>query len=891
MIDRHGKHWSELVHSKSSWKCKRSGHEPDELIVFDNLDGLRKHQVARHPEVDSSPSREEQGCSNCIPADDLVTGRSEIEVQLPRPSNICPLCCNDPSMGPQKKPKKGLSKESRGFKARNQTAVDRLPTSNVESDAVQNREKRVAFDESAGPEKDSEHTEAQSEGSGGNIMDQEKENKAMQIHIAMHLRSLAFLTLRFLPENLETSNNGDDGSSNATSIKATDATRSTIWTESLGDQEGQPITPTESVQDHATEEKFESLPGDATLPDIVEEVKIDWHDIGVHHHTPRLFKADTLGDMLRQNAHCYLTGQKFWPLSLVREILSEDRVSAELSQYFAEDDAAKYKSYILGFQNTDSYLRIFAILLLLGKGKDIEIFVRNEYSDDALPLPSWFSSKVGHSSSDNIELPRVFSHWKEEESEAFLEAQQGFIESLFEDPLTLSSPVDASHELQTAIFDALEQTEHSQSKQVGLGFLSRTQLRRLVNPRSVYREFMRINYSTAEDAHQIKLRSMSLALQVCNETVIIHRGKPKLKSFRKMFALLVLVEATSTISQLLEENVSDMDLPLSLQRSGATFELRRRDSSSQPSEEPLKCFSHHTWSPTKIKNFEAYQWCMLAPFFSQDEISDVKHYSLDARHILPYVDTADGDDNEYLGGSVPRSTTLTAGDTDNDLLFDLRISSRESLASRILASFQSSTFDTRTPDFLPADLIEQLVTREIIREELELEEAERRYNLDTARQVRLVDWILAEAKTVFAITVTCGRNAVDTLMTMNRFQRFNFNDARLPVDDPRTTKNLVAHSSLTPEYFDSRIWSKFALYDFYEKQWKFIAPIFGPSRYIYDLSSDAILPFFLAGDVPKMGAFSSVYQVKIHPAHLKHHNLRYVSYCNLSTIVQDSCYS
>ena len=221
------------------------------------------------------------------------------------------------------------------------------------------------------------------------------------------------------------------------------------------------------------------------------------------------------------------------------------------------------------------------------------------------------------------------------------------ISKLQETSLTLGSletrhpPEPASiqfdrYKLQSDIFNALVPARNPEVFLLETGFLPKAQLDRLINEESVARELC--NYlSYIHTVEQIK----SYAKDVCSQSEAMHNGKLKLKSFRKIFALLVLTETSSSISMFLAEDVSDLDLPLAVYRKRGTIELGRRDPSGKPSIQPLRCFSHHIWSPTKRRNFEQYQWTMLAPFFSQGMYGDVRHYSLQDQHILPFIASPD----------------------------------------------------------------------------------------------------------------------------------------------------------------------------------------------------------------------------------------------------------
>ena len=211
---------------------------------------------------------------------------------------------------------------------------------------------------------------------------------------------------------------------------------------------------------------------------------------------------------------------------------------------------------------------------------------------------------------------------------------------------SISIPSD-KYKLQSEIFNALVPTRNPEVFLPETGFLPKAQLDRLINEESVARELF--NYlSYIHTVEQIK----SYAKDVCSQSEAMHNGKLKLKSFRKIFALLVLTETSSSISMFLAEDISDLDLPLAVDRKKGTIELGRRDPSGKPGIQPLRCFSHHIWSPTKRRNFEQYQWTMLSPFFSQGKCGDVKHYPLQDQHILPFVASPDAekDDVEHLGG-------------------------------------------------------------------------------------------------------------------------------------------------------------------------------------------------------------------------------------------------
>ncbi|UPX11341.1 uncharacterized protein EKO05_0001948 [Ascochyta rabiei] len=189
------------------------------------------------------------------------------------------------------------------------------------------------------------------------------------------------------------------------------------------------------------------------------------------------------------------------------------------------------------------------------------------------------------------------------------------------------------YELQGNILDAYQRTESEQS------FLPKRELTRLITPEAVCIELANVPGSNLT-TDQIE----SYAIEICAETTVQRKGKPKIKSFRKIFALLVIAEASSSIGQFIEDDVSDLDLPLIPIKALSIKGFHRKSSKN-----PLKCFKG--WSPTKLRLFHDNQWQMLATFFSYSSGGDVKHYALHERHILPFValEGKGEDDNDITG--------------------------------------------------------------------------------------------------------------------------------------------------------------------------------------------------------------------------------------------------
>jgi hypothetical protein len=197
-----------------------------------------------------------------------------------------------------------------------------------------------------------------------------------------------------------------------------------------------------------------------------------------------------------------------------------------------------------------------------------------------------------------------------------------------------------STSLQDRILDSLNET-YTSSK----GFVSWAKVESLINEESVAQELASDDASTGTISSTIR----DISRRVCRPIgphyeYHMHR-RPR--SFRNIFAILVMIGKPSTIRGFLEAGVNDADLPLVKHEHGQKrnfFELRRKGDKTQP----LECF--RGWKRLDIKNFEEWQWITLAPFFARGERKDVKHYQLPGQAPLPFTFDSRKHSEEVLGG-------------------------------------------------------------------------------------------------------------------------------------------------------------------------------------------------------------------------------------------------
>lgn len=94
---------------------------------------------------------------------------------------------------------------------------------------------------------------------------------------------------------------------------------------------------------------------------------------------------------------------------------------------------------------------------------------------------------------------------------------------------------------------------------------------------------------------------------------------------RKLFAILAYMKKGLEICSLLNDGVSDYDLPLTRKCDDKGEFTLERDSG-----EPIETFKK--WSKSNIEKFDRIQWWMIAPVFEVKE-----HYELDDSIILPFT--------------------------------------------------------------------------------------------------------------------------------------------------------------------------------------------------------------------------------------------------------------
>jgi hypothetical protein len=196
------------------------------------------------------------------------------------------------------------------------------------------------------------------------------------------------------------------------------------------------------------------------------------------------------------------------------------------------------------------------------------------------------------------------------------------------------------------------------------------------------------------------------------------------------------------------------------------------------------------------------------------------------------------------------------------------------LSDQIVNKYEISTFDTGEKQYLPVVYVEELLTLENIVKELDDKNVLGPGDLDLQadqEKKAIVDYILSQpARTVFAIVVVVGSGQLrgQTLRSLiASLMRTGLVDAKLPA----TENYFRTHHWISSKNRPARPWKPATVNDFLQKQWIFLAPVFSPTKFQFDLRPNYILPMVVKPSSRKRrGNFATVFEVEVHSAHLRH---------------------
>lgn len=158
---------------------------------------------------------------------------------------------------------------------------------------------------------------------------------------------------------------------------------------------------------------------------------------------------------------------------------------------------------------------------------------------------------------------------------------------------------------------------------------------------------------------------------------------------------------------------------------------------------------------------------------------------------------------------------------------------------------------------MPEGHLDQLITRDSITQALSDDHASGGGRTGPGEE-DLIKFILQSAKKLLAISLLSGLESSALRDAMELFKSNGFDDSsKLPIES--LDANRLPWSC--------PLWTPLRLKLFQATQWQFLVPVFRKSQIRQTLEAKRILPLSLVTRERKEGAFSDVWEVKIHEAH------------------------
>ena len=197
---------------------------------------------------------------------------------------------------------------------------------------------------------------------------------------------------------------------------------------------------------------------------------------------------------------------------------------------------------------------------------------------------------------------------------------------------------------------------------------------------------------------------------------------------------------------------------------------------------------------------------------------------------------------------------------DKDHLWD---SSDEelSLIDSLYDATVLSQFEKTPRQFIPQGALESIITRDAIHRAL--------YGGTDSADEALIDYIVKDARKLFAVTVLAGlEESEDLTLAMRLFRDHNFSDRNLPIESPSISEEGLSDLSAHPLARLGKPWSRAKIRTFSREQWILLVPVFLPDGVNHDLGVQ-IIPFIDKSDKAREGSSGSVRRYTVHPDHIQ----------------------
>jgi hypothetical protein len=176
---------------------------------------------------------------------------------------------------------------------------------------------------------------------------------------------------------------------------------------------------------------------------------------------------------------------------------------------------------------------------------------------------------------------------------------------------------------------------------------------------------------------------------------------------------------------------------------------------------------------------------------------------------------------------------LSSSEDEND--------SRPHLRPLIMDKSITSAFDKTPHKFVPEGIIEEITTEEMIKASLNVKGSSK-------EETEIIEFIKTRAKKTFAIVIWIKPDNI--MSVMKSLKKKGIDDRELPIKD------------------EKRLGLKRWASEFYDGQWRFLAPVFSTDDHNHDLDPSHILPFVSKQKHYGTGCFGVVSQYVVHRNHL-----------------------
>ncbi|KAK4464071.1 kinase-like domain-containing protein [Cladorrhinum samala] len=168
----------------------------------------------------------------------------------------------------------------------------------------------------------------------------------------------------------------------------------------------------------------------------------------------------------------------------------------------------------------------------------------------------------------------------------------------------------------------------------GPGFYPRGSVEALITEEVVVKQITAQRASDPEVSRLSQDQVQEYAVTVCGTRL---PNKPECFSYKKIFAILLLMKRAWEIVRFVDGGLCDDDLPLvavTTDPETGLFRLRHRNDTLAD----LECL--RGWDLMDHETFDGHQWTMVAPSFADEGHQHPRFYKLDEKAIMPWLSEA-----------------------------------------------------------------------------------------------------------------------------------------------------------------------------------------------------------------------------------------------------------